>query len=132
MGPTKKAVLSPVSVPTIPGQSFNLDRVVSEAEAASIIGYSKDTLRREFQAGRAPPRVRLSGRRIGYRLSAIYAFLEAHSEQPGRKRGGLSMTAPDLLNRKQQAGSPLFSGNQRADRRPRTRPSGLGRAGEGP
>lgn len=81
MGPPKKT-LSTVAVPTIPGQSFNLDRVVSENEAAAIIGYSKDTLRREFRAGRAPPRVRLSGRRIGYRLSAIYAFLEAHTEKP--------------------------------------------------
>jgi predicted DNA-binding transcriptional regulator AlpA len=59
-----------------------LDRVVSEAEAAAIIGFSKDTLRREFKAGRAPARIRLSGRRIGYRLSAIYAFLEAHTEKP--------------------------------------------------
>jgi predicted DNA-binding transcriptional regulator AlpA len=82
----KKAGLSPVAVPVIPGDTFNLDRVVSENEAAAILGYSKDTLRREFAAGRAPPRVRLSGRRIGYRLSAIYAFLEAHSEQPGGKR----------------------------------------------
>jgi predicted DNA-binding transcriptional regulator AlpA len=57
-------------------RAFELDRVVSEAETAKIIGYSKDTLRREFRAGRAPARVRLSGRRIGYRLSAIYAFLE--------------------------------------------------------
>jgi predicted DNA-binding transcriptional regulator AlpA len=89
MGPNKKA-LSPVAVPTIPGQSFNLDRVVSENEAAAIIGYSKDTLRREFRAGRAPPRVRLSGRRIGYRLSAIYQFLEAHTEKPGSKRAQAS------------------------------------------
>jgi predicted DNA-binding transcriptional regulator AlpA len=65
------------------GEHFaGLDRVVSENEAAAIIGYSKDTLRREFKAGRAPARVRLSGRRIGYRLSAIYAFLEAQTEKP--------------------------------------------------
>lgn len=69
--------------PATPEQSFELDRVVSEAQAAEIIGYSKDTLRREFAAGRAPARVRLSGRRIGYRLSAIYAFLEARTEEPG-------------------------------------------------
>jgi predicted DNA-binding transcriptional regulator AlpA len=87
MGP-KKAALSPVAVPTIPGQSFNLDRVVSENEAAAIIGYSKDTLRREFAAGRAPPRVRLSGRRIGYRLSEIFKFLEAHTEAPGKRAEG--------------------------------------------
>ena len=83
MGLTKKTTLSSVAaVPVIPGETFNVDRVVSENEAAAILGYSKDTLRREFKAGRAPPRVRLSAKRIGYRLSAIYAFLEAHTEKP--------------------------------------------------
>jgi predicted DNA-binding transcriptional regulator AlpA len=79
-----RAVTSPAIVTSAPPeQSSSLDRVVSEAQAAEIIGLSKDTLRREFRAGRAPERVRLSGRRIGYRLSAIYAFLEAHTEKPG-------------------------------------------------
>jgi len=73
-----KAVVATVKQPP----PVELDRVVSEAAAAKIIGYSKDTLRREFRAGRAPVRVRLSSRRIGYRLSAIYAFLEAHTEKP--------------------------------------------------
>ena len=81
---TKKAGRSPVRVPTIPGQSLNLDRVVTENEAAAILGFSKDTLRREFRAGRAPPRVKLSARRIGYRLSAIYRFLEQRLEHPGQ------------------------------------------------
>jgi predicted DNA-binding transcriptional regulator AlpA len=62
---------------------FELDRVVSEARAAEILGYSKDTLRREFRAGRGPSRVRLSARRIGYRLSVLYAHLAARTEQPG-------------------------------------------------
>jgi predicted DNA-binding transcriptional regulator AlpA len=79
--------LRAIVAPAAPEQSAAaLDRCVSEDEAARIIGYSKDTLRREFAAGRAPPRVRLSGRRIGYRLSAIYQFLEAHTEKPGGKR----------------------------------------------
>jgi predicted DNA-binding transcriptional regulator AlpA len=81
-----RRLLSRVTLPRIVGGTTelvsDLDRVVSEDEAAEIIGYSKDTLRREFRAGRAPARVRLSGRRIGYRLSAIYAFLEAHTEKP--------------------------------------------------
>jgi predicted DNA-binding transcriptional regulator AlpA len=72
-----------IAVPAVTGRLVDLDRVVSEAEAAEIIGYSKHTLRREFRAGRAPARVRLSDRRIGYRLSAIYAFLEAHTENAG-------------------------------------------------
>jgi hypothetical protein len=75
--------LSTLIVPAQLEQSSSLDRVVSEARAAEILGYSKDTLRREFRAGRGPARVRLSARRIGYRLSVLYALLEARTEQPG-------------------------------------------------
>jgi hypothetical protein len=87
---TPSAIVAPVA----PGQLPALDRVVSEAQAAEIIGYSKDTLRREFRAGRAPERVRLSGRRIGYRLSALYAFLEANTEKPW----GTAMSRQRLQN----------------------------------
>ena len=79
-------IVPPPSTLVLPAQleqSSSLDRVVSEAQAAEILGYSKDTLRREFRAGRVPPRVRLSARRIGYRLSVLYALLEARTEQPG-------------------------------------------------
>jgi hypothetical protein len=37
-----------IAVPAVTGRLVDLDRVVSEAEAAEIIGYSKHTLRREF------------------------------------------------------------------------------------
>jgi predicted DNA-binding transcriptional regulator AlpA len=81
---TQKTINSRLySTPAAPNQLFDFDRVVTESQAAEILGYSKDTLRREFRAGRAPARVRLSDRRIGYRLSAIYAFLDAHAEKPG-------------------------------------------------
>jgi hypothetical protein len=60
-----------------------LDRVVSEKQAAELLGYSHYTLRREFQAGRGPARVRLSEHRIGYRLSELYRYLEAHTEKSG-------------------------------------------------
>jgi predicted DNA-binding transcriptional regulator AlpA len=61
----------------------DLDRVVSERLAAEILGLSRDTLRRKFQQGLAPPRVRLSEHRIGYRLSEIYKHLEKNTEQSG-------------------------------------------------
>src|SRR5947209_3699592 len=50
-----RAVISPAIMALgAPEQSPTLDQVVSESEAAAIIGYSKDTLRREFKAGRTP------------------------------------------------------------------------------
>jgi predicted DNA-binding transcriptional regulator AlpA len=70
------AILAPVSA---------LDRVLSEKQAAEILGCSYHTLRREVQAGRGPARVRLSEKRIGYRLSELYAYLEAHTKRAGIK-----------------------------------------------
>jgi hypothetical protein len=83
---TKPRLRSVATASAAPPAPHELDRVVSEAQAAEILGYSKDTLRREFRAGRAPARVRLSDRRIGYRLSILYAFLEARTEQPGARK----------------------------------------------
>jgi predicted DNA-binding transcriptional regulator AlpA len=79
--PRLRAVRSATATPS----NSELDRVVSEAEAAKILGYSKDTLRRQFRAGTAPARVRLSAARTGYRLSSIYRWLEARTEKPGTR-----------------------------------------------
>jgi predicted DNA-binding transcriptional regulator AlpA len=64
-----------------------LDRVVSEAQCALILGISKDSLRRAFRAGRSPARVKVSDKRIGYRVSEIYKFLDLHTEAPGKQAG---------------------------------------------
>ena len=56
----------------------DLDRIISEPDAARFLGLSRDTLRRQFRAGASPPRVRLGVRRIGYRLSDLHRFVEEH------------------------------------------------------
>jgi hypothetical protein len=50
-----------------------LDRIISEAEAAKIRGVSPDTLRRNSERGGQPERLRLSKRRVGYRLREVLA-----------------------------------------------------------
>ena len=77
------AVMMGQAVPAAfrPNLPPNVDPVLTEDETAQLLGVSKDTLRRENKAGRGPPRVRLSLRRIGYRLSAIYARLDASTER---------------------------------------------------
>jgi len=55
------------SIPTIPAN----DRIVSEKEAAQIRGVSEYTLRRQAQRGEGPLRIKLSPRRVGYRLSDL-------------------------------------------------------------
>ena len=51
------------------------NRVVSETAAAEFLGVSIDTLRRACMRGEGPPRLRLSLRRVGYRLRDLDAWL---------------------------------------------------------
>jgi predicted DNA-binding transcriptional regulator AlpA len=87
MGKPRKPlpVVKPLSIVT---PLSCLDRVVSERQAAEIIGVSFHTLRREVQAGRGPARIRLSEKRIGYRLSELYRYLETNTE---KSSGGLAV-----------------------------------------
>ena len=47
------------------------DRIVSEREACAIRGVSPDTLQRQAARGEGPERIKLSPRRVGYRLSSL-------------------------------------------------------------
>jgi predicted DNA-binding transcriptional regulator AlpA len=47
------------------------DRIISEKEAAQLRNVSPDTLRRQAARGEGPRRIRLSPRRVGYRLSEV-------------------------------------------------------------
>ena len=53
------------------------DRLISETEAASIYGVSRDTLRRRIERGEGPPKIRMSPRRVGYRLRDVLADIKA-------------------------------------------------------
>jgi predicted DNA-binding transcriptional regulator AlpA len=84
MGTKKTRKPLPVVKPLAIVTPFSaLDRVVSERQAAEILGFSYFTLRREVQAGRGPARVRLSEYRVGYRLSELYKYLEKNTEPSG-------------------------------------------------
>ena len=60
-----------------------LDHVVAESATAEIIGVSKATLRRMVERGEGPRRLKLSTRRIGYRLSDLEAWLSARGQIAG-------------------------------------------------
>ena len=67
-----KPAMSRAPSATAPARLFpDLDRLLSEDDAAKFLSLSKDTLRRRFRDGTSPPRVRL-GRRVGYRLSDLH------------------------------------------------------------
>jgi predicted DNA-binding transcriptional regulator AlpA len=55
---------------------FNLDRLITEVEAASMYGVSRDTLRRRIDRGEGPPKIRMSPRRVGYRLRDVLADIK--------------------------------------------------------
>jgi predicted DNA-binding transcriptional regulator AlpA len=52
-------------------------RVLTTAQAATLIGLSEATLERLRYAGQGPPTVALSARRLGYRVRDLMAWLDA-------------------------------------------------------
>jgi predicted DNA-binding transcriptional regulator AlpA len=56
--------------------------VVTAAQACGILGISHDTLSRLHQRGEGPPRIKLSVRRIGYRVDGIRKWLSAREDRP--------------------------------------------------
>jgi predicted DNA-binding transcriptional regulator AlpA len=71
------ALARPPSVAVEPGQ----DRVLNMRETAAFIGLHIRTLRRLGRDGEAPPRVQLSERRFGVRLSSIMRWLDERAER---------------------------------------------------
>jgi predicted DNA-binding transcriptional regulator AlpA len=56
------------------------DRIISEAQAAEVLGVHISTLRRAVAAGRGPIVIRMSPRRIGYRIRDLRNWLSACAE----------------------------------------------------
>jgi predicted DNA-binding transcriptional regulator AlpA len=57
----------------------NIDYVRSRKQTAARLNISVKTLQRMEQRGEAPPRVRITERRYGYRDSAIEQFLKSRT-----------------------------------------------------
>jgi predicted DNA-binding transcriptional regulator AlpA len=58
-------------------------RVLDERTAAEFVGLSHPSLERLRKAGTAPRHVRLSERRLGYRVCDLLAWLDAKSSGSG-------------------------------------------------
>jgi predicted DNA-binding transcriptional regulator AlpA len=63
--------------------TVELDRVLSRRQTSEMLGLSLRTFARLEYAGDVPPRIKLSTRRVGYRLSAVQAWIDAR-EAPGK------------------------------------------------
>ena len=56
-----------------------LNRVIATTEAAAFCGFSVPHWRRLYRSGRAPPPIRLSTRKLGWRIGDLIIWLQAHS-----------------------------------------------------
>ena len=59
---------------------LDLYRMLDEAAAAHVLGVSPDTLKRMSQRGEGPPRIKISPRRVGYRLRDCVAWIEQREQ----------------------------------------------------
>src|SRR5947209_20333678 len=71
------------------------DKVLSEREVCNWLGVSEPTLFRHRRDGTGPKFIRLSARRVGYRRSAVEAWLNQR-EQPTRFHSEAGGRHPDL------------------------------------
>ncbi len=71
------------STPTTP-DATDLDVVVTHPEAARMLRLSTRSLDRLCETGEAPPRIRLTGRRVGYWRSDVLAWLKARTSPAKR------------------------------------------------
>lgn len=56
------------------------DRIVRPKEASAITGRSASSLWRDEKSGRFPRRIRIGENAVGYKLSAILAWLDSRDE----------------------------------------------------
>ena len=61
-----------------------LDVVLTQPEAAQMLRLSTRSLERLVETGEAPPRIQLSGRRIGYWRSDLMTWLKARTSPAKR------------------------------------------------
>ena len=69
------AVFPPIDLPP----DIARQRVLTEKDAAAFVGLSHPSLERLRKAGTAPRHVRLSDRRLGYRICDLLAWLDARA-----------------------------------------------------
>ncbi len=75
---------------------MNVDRIVREPERRQITGRSPASWWRDEQAGKAPRRIRIGDNAVGWKLSALLAWVESRQAAaprqvavpaPGKRRG---------------------------------------------
>jgi predicted DNA-binding transcriptional regulator AlpA len=81
MAKTSQAIVAdswrPASIPS-PGSPWPAeDTILTTIQAAAMIGCHRGTLENLRRLGEGPPRIRITDRRIGYRLGDLRKWLQA-------------------------------------------------------
>jgi predicted DNA-binding transcriptional regulator AlpA len=63
------------------------DQILSERDVCNWLGISEPTLFRHRRYGTGPSFIRLSARRVGYRRSAVEAWLSQQEQHRSDERG---------------------------------------------
>lgn len=63
-----------------------IDRIINEKDAAAMLGLNPRTLQRHSEIGKAPPRVRITDRRVGYRESDLQTFIATRTSDDLKDR----------------------------------------------
>ena len=71
---------------TKPAEPITDERILTTAEVLERIPLTRQSLWRMAREGRFPPPVRLTSARIGWRLSAVLAWLAEREHQPLDRR----------------------------------------------
>jgi predicted DNA-binding transcriptional regulator AlpA len=72
----------PFALQPPPIDLLDAHRVISQAAAAHLLGVSIDTLARMSARGEGPKRLKLSPRRVGYRLADCLGWLKSCESVP--------------------------------------------------
>jgi len=78
-GPDRNDPLAPL-IATLPHEIAR-HRVLTSAEAAAFCGLSEDWWGRMHRAGNAPRPIRLSGRRLGWRIGELIDWLDQRARE---------------------------------------------------
>ena len=57
-------------------------QIIRPNELAEILSVSKQTLWRLSKSGELPPKVKISGRAVGWTMQSIREFLEERTQEP--------------------------------------------------
>ena len=69
--------------PSLPPED---ERIITTAELAAMVPLDRSTIYRMVRAGHFPAPIQLTPARVGWRLSAINAWLVAREKHPPRRR----------------------------------------------